>query len=104
MKTLASPLLDLLDQRWNELLKDVPDPTGEKPFKRPVFDPGRGAALIDGAARHHAEAWASDPFAWGRTRHYMRQGYETPSEVEKDAHGILIARKRGGATFAAVMT
>lgn len=97
-----TPLMELLNQRWDEFLKDAPDPSFEKPFRRPVFAP-EGLRAIDRAARHHAEANASDPFAWGRVRHYMRQGFLSPADVDKEAHGALVARKRDGVTFAAVL-
>jgi hypothetical protein len=81
MQDKSAPLLELLNQRWDEFLSKAPDPTPERPFKRPVYDRN----VVVRAARLHADAHRSDPFAGARITHYLKQGYVSPSEVEHDA-------------------
>lgn len=96
--TKSTPLLALLDQRWNEFIKDIPQPTEHRPSPRPHFSVD-GRRLIDMAARAHAQANHTDPFAFGRARRYMQQGYWLPSEVSKDAVGVTQSRRNQGISF-----
>lgn len=95
------PLLDLLDQRWNEYIKDMPDPTQQAPAKRPVYAPEFKTELRK-VAHEHGEAHNSDPFAAGRALRYMQQGYWSPSEVRKDAADATKTRRSQGVTFPSV--
>lgn len=94
----STPLLALLDQRWNETIKHIPDPSDVRPTPRPVYD-ANGKRLADMAARSHAQANHADPFAYGRARHYMRQGYWLQSDVAHDAAGITASRRNQGISF-----
>lgn len=76
------PLIDLLNQRWDDFLSKVPDPTPDRPFKRPVYG---DKAPVTRAIRLYADAHRSDPFAGARIAHYLKQGYVLLSEVEHDA-------------------
>lgn len=95
------PLLDLLDQRWQEFIKDIPDPSQHAPVRRPIYAPAFQSELRK-VAHEHGEAHNSDPFAAGRALHYMRQGFWSPAEVRKDAHQSTQARRAQGVTFPAV--
>ncbi|MGD9881233.1 MAG: hypothetical protein AB7F22_07700 [Reyranella sp.] len=95
----TSPLLELLDQRWNDIIKDIPDPTRDRPARRPFYP--TQAPLYE-AARLHGEADANDPFAAARALHYMRQGYWLPSDVKADALRRTSTRRAEGVTFPAV--
>lgn len=102
MKTqTASPLLDLLDQRWNDFIKGIPDPTQNEPAHRPAFG-GEFKLGLRRIAHAHGEANNSDPFAASRAYHYMRQGYMLPSEVRDDAHAATSKRRSEGVTFPSV--
>lgn len=100
-KEKVSPLLELLDQRWNEVIRDIPDPTADEPAHRPVFAPDFQRQLRT-IAQSHGEANNSDPFAAGRAMHYMRQGYYLPSEVRDDARKATSQRRAQGVTFPSV--
>ena len=89
-----APLLELLKQRWDEFVGKLPDPTLHKPVARPHFS---GDNQLRQAAREHAQADNSDPFAYGRAMRYMRQGYWLPSEVVDEARGRTRARVNNGA-------
>lgn len=99
MKTASTPLVDLLDQRWKDMIQKLPDVTAERPFKRPVyFD----AAIPMASVRAHAEANNSDPYAGRRARLYVRQGYWLASDTLQDAHALTAARRGQGVTFPTV--
>lgn len=91
-------LLAILDQRWNDIIKDIPDPSTEKPYRRPQYEGDLSMAVIR-AARLYAEAHASDPYAFVRARHYIRQGLWSIADVEKEARSLTSARKAQGITF-----
>lgn len=102
MKTQsASPLLELIEQRWREFVSGLPDPTADKPFKRPAGGGDWKSGLMQ-RARAHAESDHSDPFSGRRALHYMKQGYWLPSEVHEDARRSTQARRAAGATFPTV--
>lgn len=96
---VASGLVDLLDSRWCSEIQGLPDVTPERPFKRPVFTEDYCKTTLPRVARLHAQAHHTDPYAYGRCIHDMRQGFVTPSEVEQDARNILGARRAAGITF-----
>lgn len=90
----VSPLLELLEQRWRDVIQHIHDPSSEHPAARP-WVPAR-SALEDNiliAARWRASSDNSDPFAYGRAVRYMRQGYELPSDVYADALRVTRARQ-----------
>jgi hypothetical protein len=91
----TTPLLELINQRWQEFIKDIPDPTLHAPAARPVFALGTDWQLRE-AARLYAQSDHSDPFAYGRAMRYMRQGYWLPSEVRTDARARIQARVAAG--------
>lgn len=95
----SSSLVELLDARWRSEIQGLPDPTPDRPFKRPIFDEQSRKTTLPRVARLHAQAHHTDPFAYGRCIHAMRQGYSLPSEVEQDARNILGARRAAGITF-----
>lgn len=94
-KQESAPLLELLNQRWDEIISGLPDPSPDKPFKRPVFRGYEKEAIV-AIAREHAQAHNSDPFAFARMRHYIRQGYALPSDVQHDARALLGSRRAHG--------
>lgn len=99
VQSKSTPLLDLLAQRWVDLKLDhVPDPTHHDPAPRPVFTP-EGERKVREAAELHAQANASDPFAYGRALRQMKAGHMLPSEVRSDAMSRIAARKAEGVTF-----
>jgi hypothetical protein len=82
-----SPLLELLEQRFNVLgLGDG------KPFRQPTLHPER-EAMIEAVADRHAAANLSDPFARARIRMHMRRGLELVSDVGRLADAQLRARQ-----------
>lgn len=95
MKTKSTPLLELLNFRWEQEVKYIPDPTWNEPFKRPHFTPAEQDRLRQ-AARLHAQANNSDPFAYGRIVRAMRHGYATISEVRDEALKQIGARTANG--------
>lgn len=96
----TTPLLELLDQRWRDFVKDMPDPTIHVPAKRPDY--GASAYdLIRSAARLHAEANNSDPFAYGRMVKHIQQGFVSIGEARSDAMSRIAIRKGEGVTFPA---
>lgn len=78
-----SELLKLLDQRYKALGLGTPG-TYHKPFLAP--------SKLNEAVRLHGQAHPSDPFAMGRIRLHLKQGYELVSEVVKDAQRLIQAR------------
>lgn len=98
MTTDASPLLSLLDQRWNDDIKNIPDWTPEKPFPRPVFH-ADGLALVNRTSREYAEAHNADPFAYSRCRHYLRRGLWSVADVQHETRGLIASRKAQGISF-----
>lgn len=94
-KQESAPLLELLNQRWDEIISGLPDQTPDKPFKRPAFNEREKEANTT-AAREHAQAHNSDPFAFTRMRHYIRQGYALASDVQHDARALLGSRRAQG--------
>ena len=100
-KTQTTGLLELLEARWRNEIEKLPHPTADRPFKRPVFDEQYRKVTLPRVARLHAQAHHTDPYAYGRCIHDMRQGFATPSEVEQDARNMLGARRAAGITFPA---
>lgn len=96
--TKTTPLLELLAQRWQEFVSALPDPAEHTPVKRPTFSPA-GLAAAREAARLHAEAHNSDPFAYGRALRRIRSGEWLTSDVRADALSRTAARKGEGVTF-----
>jgi hypothetical protein len=94
-----SPLLEHLDSRYKAL------GLGEaKPYNKPRLDAAGSrfagsrfaAAQADrseAAAQANAKAHPSDPWALGRIRLHLRQGYALASETLADATRILQARE-----------
>lgn len=99
-KKEAAPLLELLDQRWRDTIQHMPDPTPERPAKRPDYQ--LPLETLKGYARDHAEANNSDPFAARTALHYMHRGYWLASDVREDARSRTSARRAQGVTFPAV--
>lgn len=97
-KQEASPLLSLLDQRWQDEIKDIPDPTPEKPARRPYFG-ADGLALVRRTSREYAEAHSADPFAFFRCRNYIARGYWAIPDVQREVRGLIASRKSQGITF-----
>ena len=81
-----SKLLELLHARYRDL------GLAKGTWKRPVFGPTEWPR-IERAARLHAQANISDPFAYARAKHYIVQGYETHFEVTSDATTQIRARQ-----------
>jgi hypothetical protein len=77
MHSKSTPLLELLNERWKEFIKDAPDT-----FKRPVYSDKDviARALVSIGRRQN-----SDPFALGRAALHIRQGFINPFEAIKDA-------------------
>lgn len=98
MKKETPGLLLLLDQRWQEIIKDMPDPTDTKPYRRPQYE-GDLADAVRRVSGLYAEAHASDPHAYARCRHYIRQGLWSIGDVEKEARALTSARKAHGISF-----
>lgn len=94
-RTKSTPLLDLLGSRWAAEIEGLPDPAWDRPYRRPRIE---RRVLVE-AARLHAEANHSDPFAYGRAMRYMQQGFLEPAEVRTDALAKVAARKGEGVTF-----
>jgi hypothetical protein len=95
----STPLLELLEQRWREFIKDIPDPTLHEPAKRPHFAADADEKLLRPAARQYAQADNSDPNAFGRAMRRMRSGEWLPSEVRTDAIARIHARVVQGITI-----
>ena len=93
------PLLELLNQRWGEVINGIPDPTLHDPSPRPDFSGVVKVKSLREIAQLHAQADNSDPFAYGRAMRYMRQGYALPSEVRSDAIARVHARAVAGITI-----
>lgn len=78
-----SELLALLQKRWNDEVKDLPDI-----YRRPAFKP---AEL--GQNERAANAWGganpSDPFAAARCRLHLSHGYVNAVDVQKDAAALV---------------
>lgn len=91
-----SELLALLDRRWNEEVKDLPDT-----YRAPPMTEKRRSE-IEVAAIAHAQADHSNPFAWGRVRLHMKRGIEEPAKVRAAAFAALSARVRVGVYIPAV--
>lgn len=53
---------------------------------------GQERANIEIASGIYARAYNADPFARRRIDHYMRMGYELPSDVIEHASAVLKAR------------
>ena len=98
-KTKTTGLLELLDSRWKNEIEKLPDVSFHRPFKRPVFDEQAAKLALPRVARLHAQAHHTDPFAYARIIHDMRQGFVTQSEVEQDARNLLGARRAAGIVF-----
>jgi hypothetical protein len=78
-----SELLTLLAQRFKDLgLGDG------KPYRKPQR---LDKSAVERAAKLHAQANRSDPYAYGRVMLHMRQGYELASDIIKEANGRLAA-------------
>lgn len=95
MSETTSPLLQLLDARWKVFIQFIPDPTHHEPVARPKFTDAE-LDRVKIAARDHAAADNSDPFAYGRAMRRMRSGEWVPSEVREDAHKQTGARVANG--------
>lgn len=65
--------------------------SGVKILHMPAAEP-RFNREIENAARLHAQAQSADPFAYIRSKHYMKMGYDLPSDVIHDAIQKLEAR------------
>lgn len=87
-----SPLLELLEERWDDFISGIPDPTYHEPVKRPQYE----KRLIREAAILHAQAENSDPFAYGRAVRKMHSGEWRPDEVRKDAIKVIHSRVAHG--------
>ena len=81
--TNESPLLKLLNQR-----KSWEGP----PHHRPVLTAQYRNSMMQ-AARQHARAFNSDPFALQRALLYISQGYDLPSDMNNDATNIIKRRE-----------
>lgn len=82
MKNEPSELLKLLDQRYKE--QGLEHGT----YKPPLI----AVDYYQRAARLHALAHQSDPFAYGRMCLHLRRGLDTVSDVEAAARSVLAAR------------
>lgn len=91
---LKSALLELLQRNWDGGLKDLPDT-----YRVPPTKPDE----IERAARLHAQADHSDPFAYGRIKLHLRRGLAVASEVAASANARMSARASQGITFPAVL-
>lgn len=58
------------------------------PYKVPAF----ALDKVKEAAASHAKWNDSDPFAYARMVHYLRMGYELPSDILSDANRLLAQR------------
>lgn len=106
-------------KRLRELAKKAPEPMSlmlakqhealdgahalPEKYRKPLFE----ANAVDNAAGVYSRWDNSDPFARARMAHYLRQGYDKPSEVLKEFHPKLQARlfenqKRGEAAMRAL--
>ena len=88
------PLLELLQQRWKEIIDKIPDPTLFNPSPRPDYS--KKVDILHQAAQLHAQSDNSDPYAYGRAMRRMRSGEWLPSEVRSDAIARVHARKVAG--------
>lgn len=83
-----SELLALLAQRYTDLgLGD-----GDR-YRKPRLKAAE-RVLLDRAARLYARVHWTDPFAFGRIRLHMLQGYEAVADVIKEATAKLAIEKR----------
>jgi len=82
MKSNSTPLLELLQTRWETEVKHIVK------HKLPIY----ARSDVHDAAKLHAQANDSDPFAYARAAHYLRRGLALPSEVASDARARLAAR------------
>lgn len=64
----------------------------QPPHQPPKFDEQYERRAVQ-AARTHAVANNSDPFAYGRAMLHLRQGYEYPSDMQKDADRAIGIRR-----------
>jgi hypothetical protein len=71
-----SELLGLLDRRWKADLQGMSDAYRVAP---------RNKVLDERAARLHASAHHSDPFAYGRMKLHLARGLEDATTVANDA-------------------
>lgn len=79
----ATPLLELLQSRWDDFVKGLPD----RPVRPILHMPD-----VREAARLWAKANPSDPFAYQRMITNITHGYSSVSEVRADASRILQAQ------------
>lgn len=80
-----SELLELLQRRWDSTVRDLPDI-----YRPPVFKADAGPH-IERAARLHASAHHSDPFAYGRAKLHIKRGLADFTTVHNDALARLSA-------------
>lgn len=85
-----SELLALLDRRWKAEIQNLPDTYRPAP-RNPLLD--------ERAARLHASAHHSDPFAYGRMKLHLRRGLADASEVAQDALSRMAANPVVGVVF-----
>lgn len=99
-RSLSTPLLELLNYRWERdpCIKEMPDPTWDRPFKRPKIEDN----FARRTAKLAAEADNSDPFAGARAFHHIKTGIANVNEVRDDALRLTQARRAQGATFPTV--
>jgi len=93
-----SGLLELFQSRWDATVKDLPDTYRPPIFKADAHD------HIEKAARLHAAAHHSDPFAYGRVKLHIRRGLVDFSTTRNDALSRLstLAGTSTGIHFPAV--
>jgi len=84
-----SGLLELLQSRWDATVKELPD------TYRPPILTNTTIDHIEKAARLHAAAHHSDPFAYGRVKLHIRRGLADFSTTRNDALSRLAALADG---------
>jgi len=82
MTTENLGLLELLQRNWDAGIAGLPDD-----YKAPPID----ERLTEEAARLHAKAHLSDPFAYGRIKTHIRRGLIRAEEARSDATGRINA-------------
>lgn len=82
-RTIIEPMHTML-RRYEEIERSEP-----LEYRKPEVSLGK----LDAVARAVADWDLSDPFAYGRTYLYAKQGYIEPEEIIKDYHMRTLARR-----------
>lgn len=83
IRTIVEPMHIML-KRYDEIER-----TTSEVYRKPQHSLG----TLDNVARAVADWDFSDPFAYGRTYLYAKQGYIEPADITKDYHLRTVARR-----------